>query len=256
MKNILLIESDKEQGKVFANWLKEEGYEVILGYDSEDAYSLLSKERSEIVIIDIDSPEDAEASVELCRRLKREPRFSDLPVILLTYKKDGRKIADALEAGVDNFMLKPFETELFATNMTVLFKEIEIRRQGKKVLDLNHINYLIGILGDINREDFFVLAPVIFNKLVMDRIQGVIGEPVISLLLKRLEKIMDRDHEFLRKAKLQNGYLIMNGADEASKDVPVRTLTVAFRDYIYAFLHLVTVLTSDILVEGSAFKSG
>ena len=252
MKNILLIEPDKEQSELFAKWLKEVGYGVSLAHDPEEAYSLLSEEKCEITIIDIDSPKKTGALLELSRRLKKEPRFSDLPVIVLTYKKDGGKIANALEAGVDNFVLKPFETESFVARMTTIFKEIELKKRGKKVLDLSYINYLIKILSDVNREDFFLVAPIIFNRLIVHKIQGVIGEPIIRLILKQLEESVGRDYGFMKEARVQNGRLIMKGVDDASKDVPVKTLAIAFRDYIFAFLHLLGTLTSNILMERGA----
>jgi len=249
MKNILLIDPDKEQGKVLANWLEEEGYGVSQAHNPKQAYSFLSKEKLKHVIIDIDSPENKDALLELCRTTKTEPGFSDISVIVLTYKKDGKQIADALEAGADNFILKPFETDLLLARMTTISKEIELKKKGKKVLALNYINYLIKIAGDVNRDSFFLLAGVIFNKLIVNEIEAIIGEPIIALILKRLEELIGKDYPFMRELNVQNGRLIMDGADKASRDIPVRTLTFAFRDYVYAFLHLVGTLTSDILMD-------
>lgn len=252
MKDILLIEPDKEQSAFFENRLKEEGYGVSLAHNPEQAYSLLSEEKCKNIIIDCDSPENREALLELCRTIKKEPSFSDIPVIALAYKKDGKQIADAIEAGVDNFVLKPFEIDSLLARMTTISKEIELKKKGKKVLDLNHINYLIKIASDVNREDFFLLTSAIFNKLIVNEIEGVLGEPTIMMIVKRLEELIGEDYPFMRELNVQNGLLIMNGANKASRDIPVRTLTFAFRDYVYAFLHMVGTLTSDILMERGA----
>ena len=249
MKDILLVEPDREQGELFENRLKEEGYVVSLAHNSEQAHSLLSEEKFKNIIIDIDSPENRDALLELCRTIKTEPDFSDIPVIVLAYKKDGKQIADAIEAGADNFVLKPFETGSLLARMTTISKEIVLKKKGKKVLDLNYINYLIKIAGDVNRDSFFLLAGVIFNKLIVNEIEAIIGEPIIALILKRLEELIGKDYPFMRELNVQNGRLIMDGVDKASRDIPVRTLTFAFRDYVYAFLHLVGTLTSDILMD-------
>ena len=52
----------------------------------------------------------------------------------------------------------------------------------------------------------------------------------------------------MTKVKLSANRILMDDVDKVSKDTPVGKLTIAFRDYVYAFLHLVQVLTSDILM--------
>jgi len=252
MKKILFLEVDKEQSEVFSEWLKREGYEVKSADNSKQILPFLSGEKFDILIIDVDFPEIAESLLNLCQILKKKQYFSEFPITVLTYKKNIKLIADSIKAGVDNFILKPFETDSFLSRLSTIFKQIELKSKGKKVLDLNYINYLIKLTSETTREDFFILLPIIFNKLIIDQVKGVIGEPVIVIIMKRLGELIGGDYEFVKEVRFSDGKMLIDKVDKISKDVPVEKLTTAFRDYVYGFLQLIQTLTSDILMEGGA----
>lgn len=250
MKKILLFEPDKEQSEVFSSWIKGEGYEVKSTDNSQQVLPFLSGEKFDILIIDIDFPEGADSLLNLCRILKKDQYFSEFPITVITYKKNIEIIAKFIEVGVDNFILKPFETESFLSRLDTIFKQIELKSKGKKVLDLNFINYLIELTGETTqREDFFILSSVIFNKLIIDKVKGILGEPIIVIMTRRIGDLVGEDHGFAKEVRFSNGKILMDKVDKVSKDIPVEKLTIAFRDYVYAFLQLIQTLTSDILTE-------
>lgn len=249
MKKILLLEPDKEQAELFIAWLKGESYGVSLIDKPGGAQGVLANEEFDILLMDIDEPEITEPSLKLVQTLKADKRFAGLPIIVLAYKKDTKKIITAIEAGVDSFVLKPFETDPFLKRIEVILKEFELKSKGNKVLDLNYVNYLIALAGEMEREDFFLLAQVIFNTLILGKINTILGEPIIAQIVKRCDELIGEDYVFMREVKLLNGQLLMDGVDNASRGIPDAKLTNAFRDYVYAFLQLVHTLTSDILME-------
>ena len=248
-KNILLFEPDKKVEKLFINWLKEEKYSAKPVENPEQILARLSGEKFDILIMDIDFPKITESLLNLCRILKKDPYFSELPITVLTYKKNIKLIADSIEAGVDNFILKPFETDSFLSRIDTIFRQIELKSKGKKVLDLNYINYLIKLTSETTREDFFILSSVIFNKLIIDKVKGILGEPIIVIITKRLGDLVGEDYGFVKKVRFSNGKIFMDKVDKVSKDVPVEKLIIAFRDYIYGFLQIIQTLTSEILME-------
>jgi len=249
MKKILLFEPDKGQSEVFSEWLKGEGYEIKSTDNSQKVLPILSAEKFDILIMDIDFSETVEFSLNLCRTLKKDHNFSEFPITVLTYKKNIKLIADSIEAGVDSFILKPFETDSFLNRLGTIFREIELRSKGKKVLDLNYINYLIELTNETTRKDFFILFSVIFNKLIIDKIKDVIGEPVIVIIIKRLGELIGRDYEFVKEVRFSDGKMLIDEVDKVSKDVPVEKLNTIFRDYVYRFMQLIQTLTSDILMD-------
>lgn len=248
-KKILLIKSDKEQNELFASWFKEENYEVKTVSTPDEAADGISKAALDLLIMDIDTPKIIDKYLHLCQTLKKDARTSYFPIAVLIYKKDVKKIAGAIEAGVDSFMFKPFETDSFLARVETIFKQIELKKQRKKVLDLNFINYLIALAGETEHEDFFVLAPVIFNKLIIEKINTILGNSIITQIIKRVNELVGEDYVFMREVKFFNARIFMDAVEKVSKDIPAVKLAAAFRDYVYAFLQLVRILTSDILIE-------
>ena len=252
-KRILLLEPDKEQSKLFANWLGEEGYQVEPIYIAEEVSPKLSGEEFNALIVDVDTSDIKEQLLESCRSLKEDLRFSNLPLIVLTYKKNSENIAGAINSGADGFLLKPFETDYLIKRMETIFKEVELKKHGKKLLDLHYLNFLVDLISETDREGFFLLAPIIFNQLVITKIKTILGDQVVNQMIKRLDEIVGADQEFMKKVKFQNSQILMNDVEKASTEVPVRILSMAFRNYVYAFLQLVKTLTSDILMEREAY---
>lgn len=249
MKKILFFGPDKEQNEVFNEWLKGENYQIESTDNLEQVIPFLSGEKFDILIMDIDFPKTTAFLLNLCLKLKKDPCFSEIPITVLTYKKNTGIIANSIEAGVDNFILKPFETESFLSRLDTIFEQSELKSKGKKVLDLYYINYLIELTSETTREDFFILSSVIFNKLIIDQVKGVIGEPVIVIIMKRLGELIGENYEFVKEIRFSDGKMLIEKVDKVSKDVPVEKLTTAFRDYVYGFLQLIQTLTSDILVD-------
>lgn len=249
MKNILLFEPDKETATLFCGWLNDVGCPVSSTDSLEKIPLLLAEKKFDIVIVDIYSSKDADFFLKLCPKLKSDPRFSGLPITVITYQKEIEKIARFLEGGVENFMLKPFDADSFLARLDTILDEHKLKLKGKKALDLSYINYLIELGSQSEREGFFVLAPVIFNKLIIEKINKVLGEPIIVQIIKRVNEMIGEDYEFMKSVEFSGKGLSLDGMDKASRDIPVEKLTKPFRDYVYGFLHLVRSLTSDILME-------
>jgi len=249
MKNILLFEPDKETATLFCGWLNDVGCSVSSTDSLEKIPFLLAEKKFNIVIVDIYSSEDADLFLKLCPKLKSDPRFSGLPITVITYQKEIEKIARFIEGGVENFMLKPFDADSFLVRMDTILDEHKLALKGKKALDLNYITYLIELGSQSEREGFFVLAPVIFNKLIIEKINKILGEPIIVQIIKRVNEMIGEDYEFMKSVEFSGKGLSMDDVNKVSSDISVKKLALAFRDYVYGFLHLVGLLTSDVLME-------
>ena len=147
MKNILIYEPDKEIGALFATWLKENDIGCTSAEDPKQIPDILSGKKLDMLIMDIDPSISTGINsgqgqnvnftgshiplLDLCRKLKKTSCDGDIPIIVLTYRGSVSKIADALGSGVDNFLLKPFETDSFLERIKTIFREIELKKHGK-----------------------------------------------------------------------------------------------------------------------------
>lgn len=243
---VLLLDPDKEQAEALLNWLKEEGYETKLVADTQEALNVLAAGKFDCIIVDTDSTDE---TIELYGAVKKDLRFSNISFFTTSYKTRIKEVTRLIAAGVEGLLFKPFDVEDFSKRLKALTKEADFAKRGKKLLDQNYLNDLIELAGTANREDFFPFSAAIFNKLILGKIKSILGGPVITQIIKRCDELIGDDYAFMKEVKFSNEQLLLDGVDKASKDIPVKKLTMAFRDYVYAFLQLVRALTSDILME-------
>ena len=102
------------------------GYEVIRARDGQDALEVMETRRPDLAVVDWMMPRMD--GVELTRRLRAEPLTSALPVIMLTAKSMTVDKVVGLTAGVDDYLVKPFDTaELIARVSSTLRRNKEFR---------------------------------------------------------------------------------------------------------------------------------
>ena len=111
-KALILVADDNAQNRAVAQaTLEDEGYEVILSEDGEQAVSAFSDRSPDCVLLDIKMPKMD--GVEACRRIRALPGGRDVPVVFLTALRDVETFDRAQLAGGDDFMTKPYRpTEL------------------------------------------------------------------------------------------------------------------------------------------------
>ena len=101
---ILVAEDTETVAASIAFVLSERPFEIILSSDGREALRKLEKGRYDLLITDMQMP--YMGGIELVTQLRQKPRFSDLPVIMLTSVQDEELISQARAAGVDRYLIK------------------------------------------------------------------------------------------------------------------------------------------------------
>jgi putative two-component system response regulator len=116
---VLIAEDDVANQALLARLLERAGYRSIAVGDGRDALRAAMDERPDIVLLDIGLP--GLNGLDVCRRLRAEPRTVALPIILVTGQTSSRDVVSGLDAGADDFVRKPYdEAELMARVRSVL----------------------------------------------------------------------------------------------------------------------------------------
>jgi len=136
-KKILIIEDDNLFRKVLSELLSLEGYEVIEAADGEEGWKKL-KEIPDIILLDRVMPKMD--GMELLKKIREDPYFSTIPVVLLTGISEEESQLEGLALGADDYLVKTLNTEILLAKINILIKHKEIR--------LN-INPLTGLPGNI-----------------------------------------------------------------------------------------------------------
>ena len=123
---ILVVDDFPTMRRIIRNLLKELGYlNVEEAEDGSKALSRLKDERFDFVISDWNMPNMT--GIELLRAVRSDPALKDMPFLMVTAEAEKDHVIEAIKAGVDNYIVKPFTA---ATLKEKIDKVIEKRKGG------------------------------------------------------------------------------------------------------------------------------
>lgn len=105
MDKILLVEDEVNIASFIKRGLEEFGFDVTVAYDGEQGWNNIQNGTFQLLIFDIIMPKIS--GLDLCRRYREQFGF-DTPVLLLTALGTTQNIVDGLDAGADDYVVKPF----------------------------------------------------------------------------------------------------------------------------------------------------
>jgi DNA-binding response OmpR family regulator len=104
-EKVLVVDDERQIRDLLNEFLTGEGYEVLLASNGEEAIELAETEYPDVILLDVKMP--GFDGIEVCKRLKAEPKTQFVPVIMITGYIDNKMVA--IEAGVDDFVNKPID---------------------------------------------------------------------------------------------------------------------------------------------------
>lgn len=106
-RKILVVDDDPDLREVIRFILARGGYLVVMAANGEEALEVFRTERPDAVILDLNLPDMG--GHEVCRRIRGEPRGGRVPVLMCTVRSAVAHVAEGLDAGATDYLLKPFE---------------------------------------------------------------------------------------------------------------------------------------------------
>jgi DNA-binding response OmpR family regulator len=106
MKKILIAEDERDIRDLVSFTLQFAGYQVIAAADGQEAVELAIREQPDMILMDVRMPRLS--GYEACKRIKAEPSLVDVPVVFLSAKGQDSEIRLGLEAGAQEYVVKPF----------------------------------------------------------------------------------------------------------------------------------------------------
>ena len=114
-RTILAVESSRTHLNVLATRLGQLGYLVVLSDSGVEALDLLQGRGFDLVLLDMMSP--AISGMHVLRELRGSLDTVDLPVVMITGQSDPNGVVQALAAGADDYIAKPFAFEVLAARI-------------------------------------------------------------------------------------------------------------------------------------------
>ena len=202
---VLLVEDEPALARLVENVLDEEGYRVAIAGDGIDALGQAEREAPDLVILDVSLPRLD--GLEVCRRLRRDGRR--MPVLMLTARDSVPDRVRGLDAGADDYLVKPFAFEELLARIRALLRrqrEPDVLQVADLVLDpRSHSVRRAGEEIELSDREFRLLevlmrhsGQVLSRTKLLDHVWGYDAEPssnVVDIYVHYLRRKVDRGHE-------------------------------------------------------------
>jgi len=109
IQKILIVDDSKTELHHLSEVLGKRGYSVRTAENGEDAMRRLAEEKPDLILMDVVMP--GQNGFQLTRAITRDPRFSDVPVIMCTSKNQETDKVWGMRQGARDYIVKPVNTE-------------------------------------------------------------------------------------------------------------------------------------------------
>jgi two-component system, OmpR family, KDP operon response regulator KdpE len=119
--SVLVVDDDPAVRKVLRTSLAASGFDVEEARDGEQALALITEHRYDLVVLDMNMPEMS--GIEVCREIR-----SHLPqtgIVIVTVRSAETDMVQALEAGADDYLTKPFRFAELAARLRAVLRRIQ-----------------------------------------------------------------------------------------------------------------------------------
>jgi two-component system response regulator QseB len=182
---VLLVEDDKALAQGIRTALRGEGYTLDWLVDGLDAQRALNDETFDLVLLDLGLPR--RDGLDLLRTLRASPR-PDVPVLVLTARDATQDRIQGLDAGADDYLVKPFDVDELKARIRALLR----RSQGRAQPLLEHA----GVSLDPARfEVRHHGQPVALTPMEFQLLHQLLARPGTVLTRERLGEMLYGWHE-------------------------------------------------------------
>ena len=164
LTNVLVTEDDSDILELITYSLESEGFTVHAAKTGIDALSILSDESVDLAILDVMLPDMS--GIDLCRRIKREERLENIPVLFVTAKDEETDKLIGFKVGADDYLCKPFSPKELIARAKALVKRTKGTKdrfafQGLEILFERHLVEVNGKRVNLTPREFMVLKVLI-----------------------------------------------------------------------------------------------
>lgn len=159
---ILIVDDNPDIRRLLHHAVKPEGYSVLQARSGAEALEILTTTEVSAVLLDLRMPDMD--GIEVCRRIRADARTAALPVMMITGNKDLESRLAGFEAGVDDYILKPFDMREVITRLRSHMEVARLRSELARLQGVlattrlvlhefnNPIQILVGALDLLGEE--------------------------------------------------------------------------------------------------------
>lgn len=220
-KKVLIVDDEAPIREMIAVALEMAGYECIEAENANEAHGIVIDDQPDMVLLDWMMP--GTSGIELARRLRKDETIADIPIIMLTAKGDEDNKIKGLEAGVDDYITKPFSPRELVARLKAVLRRTTPKGIEEPVtvdeLTLDPLSH--RVMSEMKPIE---LGPTEFRLLqffmthqdraysrsqLLDMVWGgnvYVEERTVDVHIRRLRKALGKRHDYLVQTVRGTGY--------------------------------------------------
>ena len=207
VKKILIADDEPDILEIIQYNLQNEGYEVIIAKNGNEAIEQAKRFTPDLIILDIMMP--GKNGIEVCNILRMQPAFNDTLIIFLTALSDEGTEVKGLETGADDFITKPVSPKVLVSKVNALFRRVNkedtgILQIGDLIIDRE--KYIVTYQGHdiiLARKEFELLTllagkpgKVFLRNEILNQVWGtevIVGDRTIDVHIRKIRQKLNLD---------------------------------------------------------------
>jgi CheY-like chemotaxis protein len=117
---ILVVDDNQQNLELLQAYLEDVDCQAVPARDGLEALEIIAKEPPDLILLDVMMPKMS--GFEVCKRIKNDPKTSDIPVIMVTALNEFGDIERAIDSGTDDFLSKPVNKLELLTRIKTMLK--------------------------------------------------------------------------------------------------------------------------------------
>jgi two-component system phosphate regulon response regulator PhoB len=166
---VLVVEDERDIAALVAYHLTREGYSVRTVSNGSDALEAVAAQRPDLVVLDLMLPEWS--GYDILKEVRRRPELADVPVVVLTARREEADRIKGLELGADDYVTKPFSPQELVLRIGAVLRRVQapsvagsgrVLRGGPVVMDLSAMQVSVdGSPVDLTPTEFRLLVALL-----------------------------------------------------------------------------------------------
>jgi PleD family two-component response regulator len=117
---VLVVDDNQQNLELLQAYLEDVDCESVPAHDGLEAMEIVAKSPPDLILLDVMMPKVS--GFEVCKRLKNDPKTSDIPIIMVTALNEYGDIERAIDVGTDDFLSKPINKLELLTRVRTMLK--------------------------------------------------------------------------------------------------------------------------------------
>ena len=117
---VLVVDDNVQNLELIQAYLEELEVNTVAAYDGQEAMDCVRKKEPDLILLDVMMPKMS--GFEVCKRLKKDPKTSDIPIIMVTALNELGDIERGIDSGTDDFLTKPVNKWELITRVKTMLK--------------------------------------------------------------------------------------------------------------------------------------